>query len=71
MLVRFVSAEPRQELQGGEFLKNISDIGFDRWEEFCSHVNSQEGRIDFLRNHTTFPDDIVKALDKLEGMLDK
>ena len=30
-----------------------------------------EGRTDFLRNHTTFPDDIVKALDKLEGMLDK
>ena len=30
-----------------------------------------EGRSDFLRNHTTFPEDIVKALDKLEGMLDK
>lgn len=30
-----------------------------------------EGRNDFLRNHTTFPEDIVKALDKLEGMLDK
>ena len=29
------------------------------------------GRSDFLRNHTTFPEDIVKALDKLEGMLDK
>ena len=30
-----------------------------------------EGRNDFLRNHTTFPEDIVKALDKLEAMLDK
>lgn len=30
-----------------------------------------EGRTDFLRNHSTFPDDIVKALEILEEMLDK
>ena len=30
-----------------------------------------EGRSDFLRNHTTFPEDIVKALEILEEMLDK
>ena len=29
-----------------------------------------DGKTDFLRNHTTFSEDMIKALAMLEGMLD-